>query len=166
MPQPTLKLDPQPLPYHRLMRPIQACWLTHGEERERIIARLLEVIDRAEDIQGDGITFNNDRYASSAAKALTNVDLRLRTIDLQRQQISAASYSKAAEKDNLILYNYINIYKLYQYNFMSRWRVKVRFILVIALARGPRRATGLVGALWRAAGGQNTVGGTISQASS
>jgi len=81
----------QPLAHRRLEeRAIRGGWLQHGPERERIMGRLLRVIDRPDE---EGA---HDRYAIAAARALMSADLRQQTLDQQREQAATAAYERAA----------------------------------------------------------------------
>ena len=64
-------------------------WIQYAPERERIITRLFDVIDRPDEL---GI---NDRYATSAAKALMSADLRQQTIEIQKQRAATAAIERA-----------------------------------------------------------------------
>ena len=81
--------EQQPLSHRRLEeQAVREGWLSHGSERDRIIDRLLRVIDRDDEVDDMGNSINCDRYATSAAKTLIYADLGQRRLNLQERQLA------------------------------------------------------------------------------
>jgi len=80
----------QPLAHRRLEeRALRSGWLPPGPRRDRVIDRLMQVVDRS-DPEGE-----HDRYATAAGKALIGAELRQQALDFQREQAAREAYEQA-----------------------------------------------------------------------